>query len=195
MSSVSEPDPRNPLVIVGDSFAKGVGASSVRAAYPARLSDELDVAVRVVAAGACGFVSRGPSFGPLHPRGAHSRRRWRVPSNRGLLLLQGSGNDRLHSVGELREAMRRYLDRVPGDNPVVLTGAIWAGNRRHLLPIVGEAAAEVAAEYGHHYLHVSTWFGEEPDPAWLAADGGHPSDEGHARIAICLASALRGLDR
>ena len=182
-----------PLVIVGDSYATGVGASSPCVAYPALLARHLGIPVKVVAAGGCGFLARGPAYGPFHPLGTHRRRRWRVPRRRRALLLQGSGNDRFASGAELRDAMERYLGGVRGESPVALTGAIWAGNLRELLPTVAGAAAAVAAAPGHAYLDVADWFGESPDVSLLAADGGHPSDAGHARIAERLAEALRVL--
>lgn len=185
-------DQGRPIVVVGDSYAAGQGATSTRLGYPTVLAELLDAPVHAVAAGGCGFVSRGPKVGPWR-RGAHIKRARQVPRQRRALVLQGSANDRDKPRDVIESAMHEFLDRVGDDGLVIITGAIYTATRQHQLDTVAEAGRRVADARGHAYVDVSEWFGRTPDPHWLAADGGHPSDEGHRVIAEHFAGVLNPL--
>lgn len=179
------------IVVVGDSYARGVGASSKSNAYPAMLGRLLDTRVRVVAAGGSGFTARGPKIGPVH-KGPHTRRAPLVPARRDLLILHASPNDRLHPPERVAADMERFIARTRGDSPALVVGPVWARNRRELLPATADAARRVAEAHGWPFLDAGDWFAGTPD-AYLIADGAHPNDAGHALIADRIAERVRAL--
>lgn len=173
----TENRPQPVVLLIGDGYADGRGASSAGTSYPSLLARDLGWDVRLATATGAGYVSAPPTFLDLLTQSPPSL----APD---LVVLQGafganaSNADAKAAVAELRAT----TDAQYGDVPVVVVTAF--------------APDGITGQLETRERTVARAWREDPDvlvlrpqlDGWSAPT---PDDAGHELIAIELVTALR----
>jgi lysophospholipase L1-like esterase len=184
------------VLAIGSSSTEGVGASTPRASYPARLEAQLrdrwPVEAEVDNAGVAGEVASA-TVGRLETLLAEDRPDvviWQVGTND---AVRGEGEDRFRALVErgVAAAARAGVDLVLVDQQYFPTINDSARYERYVR-IVEEVGTRLGVSVFSRYALMRGWAERSPEEirAALAPDGFHMSDRGYACLAGLLAESL-----
>lgn len=176
------------ILVIGTSLTAGPGIPP-DATYPARLQERIDSAglpYRVVNAGVSGETSAG----------ALRRLDWLLSEPADVVILETGANDMLRGLDP--DSTRANLDRI-------LRRLAAAQPRPRILLVPMRAAPNLGTDYvlaferiypelaERHQVRLMPFLLEDVagDPALNLADGLHPNERGHERIAATLWATLR----
>ncbi|MDV7196757.1 SGNH/GDSL hydrolase family protein [Rhodococcus kroppenstedtii] len=193
------------LLVVGDSYAEGIGAEDPAADNWARLAAdrlaETGWQTRIDAAGGTGWVNGagGPNtYGERLARAAQNDDF--VPN---VLVLQGGANDYQSSPDVVGDAVASSIEQArrqwPGIEVVVFSSSVPFGLTDRAVPL-STAIADAAASAGVPDINpvAEQWMTADTAADYTAGDGTHLTTAGYAYVAdrfVADFSALFGLDR
>ena len=193
------------LLVVGDSYAEGIGAEDPAADNWARLAAdrlaELGWQTRIDAAGGTGWTNGagGPNtYGERLARAAQNDDF--VPN---VLVLQGGANDYQSSPDVVGDAVASSIEQArrqwPGIEVVVFSSSVPFGLTDRAVPL-STAIADAAASAGVPDINpvAEQWMTADTAADYTAGDGTHLTTAGYAYVAdrfVTDFSALFGLDR
>lgn len=178
--------PKPTVVVLGDSYAAGVGATSPeQTGYVAQLGKALEWDITVVPALGGGYVAGGYD-GPMINLVGRIDLKATDPD---LVILQAGHNDvrvlpaQLESrVTEVIEAVREQVPRAQ----IVVVGLLWPSKPPAEGAAVDEAMSRAASRAGALFTYTF-------DLRFAAAGGIRPTDEGYRDIKVRLQSSFRDL--
>lgn len=189
-------DPGIAMLVLGDSTAVGVGASTPKESVAGR------AAIAIRAHSVENYAVSGAVVADLPAQIARAKR-----ADYDLILIQIGANDivRLHSPGKTADALGAILKTLPKATRVILISAGNVGGSTIVPPLLRplythetlayhDAFTAMAAAIGITYVNLYTAPGyeliaEHPD-VYLAADGFHPSSAGYLLWYTAIQSAL-----
>lgn len=173
------------VVVIGDSYAAGLGLAAPGDSWPTRLEGTVHVA---------GFSGSGFSAGASACPGASFADRAveaadgvdGVGGLAGLVVVEGGLNDVDQSDEAIRAGFDRLMTRLRGQR-VVIVGPPSAPARAAAVPRVDDLLAGLAGQYGAAYVRTSGWALSYLD------DGLHLTSAGHRTFGDNVALALAAL--
>lgn len=180
----------------GDSYTRGTGVSDPSRRWSTILSEDRGWAEFNPSVDGLGFVNNRDLLAPGED--LVDRIVGLDPEPDVVLVTMGL-NDNFSMptlADEIRTAIGRDLARLRDELPdarIVVVEPFWYTDDRpasveEIIGWVEAAAAEVGAD---HIAGASRWL--EGQPEWMAADGIHPNDDGHAEMARRMDSELERL--
>lgn len=189
-------DPR--LLILGDSFTQGIGASDFRKGYAYQVGQTLGWDYRVNGEGGTGFTWPGPTDRDrvYSVRIAEAAADQSFRPN--LVMLQGGVNDFRASADELRDGVVADINEVQAafpDAQVIVFGPVSSATRLEVTRNLDDPIAAAAREERVPYLSPLRykWVSEQNSDLLIDADGIHPTDAGHTFIAEKVVEFVRAL--
>lgn len=167
------------LVVIGDSYAVGLGLDNSGRAWPSRLPGEVHVA---------GFSGSGFSRG-ASDCGAVSfatRAPAAVRGGADLVVVEGGLNDYNQPDRDIRAGFARLMASLDG-LAVVVVGPPSAPSRASAVPHLDGLLASLSARYGAAYVSTSAW-----DLTYLS-DRLHLTEAGHRAFGDNVARAVAAL--
>lgn len=187
------------VLVIGDDFAAGAGASSTSRGFARRLVAELDAPYVIDAQPNTGFVARGDEAGVDNSFPARARR---IIQEDGpepdLIVVEGGHEDFLASPGRLQDAAeqvaRRLTDAYP-DAQVVLMGTTRAVPENQVLVPLHDSIRAGAQAAGVPFIDpvAENWITADNTGELISGDLFHPNDAGHELWAERLLQDLRAL--
>lgn len=178
------------LVAVGNSFVGGSPMDSGTARrWPGLVATRLGMRLDVISAGASGYADPGD-----HDFTYRDLVR-EIPSDADVVVIMGSDDDATHPPEEIEREARVALGEAVVRAPhaqIIVTSTPWVEKDpdRGILN-TRDAVRAVATELGLEYIDgLGTWLVTGP-PGQIGADGLHPTDLGHARLADALVGPIR----
>lgn len=176
------PTPAAPVVaFLGDSYTGGSDMGGNGAAgWPAILAAKRGWDRRMFAVGGSGYIN--PGLGkPYADRVAAV-----IAAHPAMIFIEGSRNDIDYSPADVRAAadavLRRLQRALPQARLIIIGPIMGAGTTPRRIVALSAAIREVALAYGAQWLDPADWFtGSYAN--LIGADGIHPTDQGHARMA------------
>lgn len=178
------------LVAVGNSFVGGSSMDSGTARrWPALVAMRLGMRLDVISAGSSGYADPGDAgltYGDLVRK---------IPSDADVVVIMGSDDDAPVPPDEIEHEARLALGEAMARAPharIIVTSTPWVEKD----PDAGivntrDAVRSAASELGLEYIDgLGTWLVTGP-PGQIGADGLHPTDLGHARLADALAGPIQ----
>ena len=174
------------VAFYGDSYTRGTGVSDVSARWSTIVSADRGWAEFNPSVDGLGFVNNRE----LLPPGADLVDRIvELEPEPDFVVVTMGLNDNFSMpsrADDIRAAIDRDLSRLAGELPdarLVVVEPFWYTDERpptveQINGWVADAAARVGAD---HIEGASHWI--EGHPEWMAADGIHPNDDGHAEMA------------
>lgn len=194
----SAPAPRVPpsstagklLVAVGNSFVGGSAMDSGTARrWPGLVAARLGMRLDVISAGSSGYSNPGDA-------GLTYRDLVReIPSDADVVVIMGSDDDAPYPPDEIereaRVALGEAIVRVPHAQ-IIVTSTPWVEKDPDAgIENTRDAVRAAASELGLEYIDgLGSWLVTGP-PGQIGADGLHPTDLGHARLADALVGPVR----
>lgn len=176
-----------PLVLlVGDGYAAGVGASSTGTSYASLLARDLDWDVRLAVQAGAGYTKAGADGQTVPELYAAANPKGLAPD--AVIVQAGYGGDYpdadvAAAIAELGDLLRAELPGVP----VIAIGSFWPG-----IPTAQSQARDqtIATAWSEQE---GVLFLRPQAEGWsdFKAAGGGPDDAGHALIAASIESDLR----
>lgn len=189
-------DPR--LLILGDSFTQGIGASDFRQGYAYQVGQTLGWDHRINGEGGTGFTWPGPTGQDriYSVRIAEAAADQSFRPN--LVILQGGVNDYRANKDELHDAVIADISEVQAafpDAQVIVFGPVASAARLAVTQNLDNPISSAAAEERVPYLSPLRWrwITEQNSAALIDADGIHPTDAGHTFIAEKVVDFVRAL--
>jgi len=181
------------LLVVGDDFAAGDGASTPAQGFAELLGRQLGGPYVVDGQAGTGFTAGGRSSFPA--RVARLVTSGPAPD---LVVVEGGHEDHAASAQELRAAVRttvERLDRAWPDAQVVLLGTTRAYPENRVLAPLHATLRKAAAAAGVPFVDpvAEDWLTAQNSAQYVSGDLFHPSDAGHAYFAERLLQDLRDL--
>lgn len=188
------------ILVIGDSYAAGVGAQSPMSSFAWRTGLELGARTTVDAVSGTGFVNPGPSAADQR----YGTRVRALPDSAldvDVVLVEGGLNDRASPTDEVQAAAEALLRSLATRAPraqILLMGATAPR------PTAPEGSAEVNAALAAaaRTLNVAFvdpvalgWFTPENVAEYVAPDGLHPTQAGHDHLASLLTDEVTALPR
>lgn len=193
------------LLVVGDSYAEGIGAEDPAADNWARLAAdrlaELGWQTRIDAAGGTGWVNGAGGPNTYGERLARAAQNDDFAPN--VLVLQGGANDYQSSPDVVGDAVASSIEQArrqwPGIEVVVFSSSVPFGLTDRAVPL-STAIADAAASAGVPDINpvAEQWMTADTAANYTAGDGTHLTTAGYAYVAdrfVADFSALFGLDR
>ncbi len=187
------------LLVIGDDFAAGEGASTPANGFARVLADELDAPYTIDALPDSGFVARGPEAGV---DGSFPARVQRLVERDGpepdLVVVEGGHEDYAASPRELRAAVELTAERLTEAYPdaqVLIMGTTRAFPENQVLEPLHRALRAGAEAAGVPFIDpvAEQWVRADNTAAVISPDLFHPNDAGHALWASRLLAAVRAL--
>lgn len=168
------------VVVIGDSYAAGLGLDAPGDSWPSRLHGTVHVA---------GFSGSGFSPGASRCAGVSfaTRAADAVRSGAELVVVEGGLNDHDRSDAEIRAGFARLMATL-GDRRVVVVGPPSAPARAAAVPRVDRLLEALAGQYGAAYVRTSEWSLPYLD------DRLHLTPAGHRAFGDAVAAEIAGLD-
>lgn len=135
------------VVVLGDSYAAGLGLDPPAASWPSRL----DGAVHVHGFSGSGFAAGASACGPVS---FADRAGTAVRGGADLVVVQGGLNDHDQPSAEIRAGLRRLLRELDGHR-VVVVGPVLAPARAGAVPRVDALLASLAERHALTYVRTS----------------------------------------
>ncbi|MGZ5404297.1 MAG: SGNH/GDSL hydrolase family protein [Nocardioides sp.] len=181
-------DPPSAL-IVGDSYAGGIGATTPAQGYAETLAAELGWDADIESASGGGYGkpgADGPSVLELLKRADLA--------SYDVIVVQSGYNDVSEDDSTVADAVsqtRQLLDNQAPDVPVVVVGAFWPSD---LTPSAEARAGTIRSEWVNRpgVLFLDPLAGGWSD--FATVDGVHPDDAGHDLIASKIEAGMRDVD-
>ena len=194
----STPDAQRELFVWGDSYAAGDGADSPSNSFAFRLGDLLGWPTQVNAMGGTGYIDPGDYAGSDR---TYSARLALVPGtiDADLVVVEGGFNDRDRQISQVGPAATAFFQalRVKAPNArIVAVGAMAPDpTEPQLSAAVNAVIAQAARAQGVAFIDpvAENWITVDNAATYVALDGRHPSDAGHAYFASRLAADLQPL--
>lgn len=168
------------VVVIGDSYAAGLGLDAPGESWPARL----DGAVHVAGFSGSGFSRDASSCGPQVSFAARAAAA--VEGGASLVVVEGGLNDHDRPDAEIRAGFERLMAVLDGHR-VVVVGPPTAPSRAAAVPRVDALLAALADEHGAAYVSTSDW------SLPYADDRLHLTPDGHRIFGDRVAAAIRDL--
>ncbi len=164
------------VVVIGDSYAAGLGLADPGDSWPSRLDGTVHVA---------GFSGSGFSAGASSCDDVSFAERASVAVRPGadLVVVEGGLNDHDQSDAAIRAGFSRLLAQLRGHR-VVIVGPPEAPSRAGAVPRVDALLAELAEQYDAAYVRTSGW------TLTYLEDRLHLTPEGHRTFGDHVARAL-----
>jgi len=183
---IPTPTTTGTLAVLGDSYVKGVGASTD---YVTVLGRELGVTTVKFGQTSTGLVNIGTGQ-PYDGRLASVL--YTKPAG---LVVQASVNDYLTSTDAVAAAARVLVDHartIDPDLPIALVGPIFLDTQYQPAILAQRAALKkVSAELDITYVDPTGWITDATKPIYISGDNLHPTPAGYERLGTKLADALR----
>lgn len=181
---------RMTATVIGDSYSTGTGSVREAGGYVDEVKRRMCWAVTLNAEGGTGYTNSGP---PGDGKQTYPQRAG-VVSSSDVVLVQGSLNDIGATTTELAAAVNATLDTVAKRSPsarVVLIGPANTPRYGTQTERVRDVLSQVASRRDIEFIDpiAGRWLGRGS----FAADGVHPSQDGHDAFAAQLISQLRAL--
>ena len=176
------------VVVVGDSYAAGTGATAPRStAYPALIAADLTWDVRAAASPGAGYVVKGLG-GPVIEL---LRRTPLARLDPDLVVLQAGHHDVTGDaeIAQIRGRVVEAVEAVRAAAPraqVVVVGLLWPAAPPAGAAGADQALRDAAASAGVLFTHTF-------DLRFPGVAGNRTDDSGHQRIAVRLESSFRDL--
>lgn len=181
------------VAFYGDSYTYGTGASAEEKRWSTILSEQRGWSEFNPSVSGLGFVRNRTIFGE------GDLPSFIIADNPDIVIVTMGLNDNFtfHSQSdELRANITGDFDRLTTELPdarLIVVEPFWYKDERPasvdvIISWVHDAAAAVGADY---IPDASYWLAGHPE--WMASDGLHPNDAGHAAIASQMDQALRTL--
>nr|WP_279218417.1 SGNH/GDSL hydrolase family protein [Rhodococcus erythropolis] len=189
--------PKNPQVLViGDSYAQGTGASSDAARWTTLLAEDQGWDAKVDGIGGTGFTWGGGDDGKDSNQfstriAAHAKDKNIAPA---LVILEGGQNDYRADASDLVAAVKEDVQAVRAawpDAEVIVIGPAAPeplATEIERMDTSVEAGARAADAYSIN-PRATKWFNDE-NSAQFNFDGAHVNDGGHKLIAAKVGEAL-----
>ncbi|HEY2297666.1 MAG TPA: SGNH/GDSL hydrolase family protein [Jatrophihabitans sp.] len=175
------------VAFLGDDYTAGVGASSARNGWTARLARALRVHATTAAQPGAGYAARGIDGGSYQSLVGQV-----VAAHPGVVIVSGGRNDVADDPATLHSAARTLFadlhEKLP-EARLVAVAPFW-GDSAHppKLTKVDVAVRAGVQAAGGTYLDTADPLTGHPE--WMA-DAADPNDRGYAAIATALAAELR----
>jgi len=181
---------RKLLVAVGNSFVGGSAMDSGTARrWPGLVAMRLGMRLDVISAGSSGYADPGDA-------GLTYRDLVReIPADADVVVIMGSDDDAPYPRDEIEREARVALGEAVARAPraqIIVTSTPWVEKDPDAgIDNTRDAVRAAASELGLEYIDgLGTWLVTGP-PGQIGADGLHPTDLGHARLADALAGPIR----
>lgn len=178
--------PKPKVVVFGDSYAAGVGATSPKqTGYVAELSKALQWDISVVPALGGGYIAGGYD-GPMINLIGRINLKATDPD---LVILQAGHNDIMVFPAQLESRVTEVIEAVRVQAPraqIVVVGMLWPGKPPAEAEAADAAMSRAAAKAGALFTYTF-------DLRFPAAGGIRPTDEGYRDIAVRLRSSFTDL--
>lgn len=185
------------VLIVGDSYTRGVGAKPQTAGYAYRISTLTDWEVTIEGFSGTGYLNDGHAH-----EGTYAQRiaQFSYADDFDVIVVQGSSNDASQDLSLLRSAVSGTIGLLESKYPgakLVLVGPVSAafrpgseGKAGRIDAILAQFSFDFAIPYLSPYRE--SWIvGSEM--SLIDADGIHPNNAGHELIARRIVSELEYL--
>ncbi|MFU8947725.1 SGNH/GDSL hydrolase family protein [Mycetocola zhadangensis] len=187
-------EPGQPVVaFYGDSYTRGTGASDPSLRWSTRVSAERDWAEFNPSVDGVGFVNNRDVLSDDLVDLIVAQQPDTVIVTMGLNDNFSYVDRRSDIESAIAADLERFAEELPDARLVVVEPFWYTDERpRSVETIIGwvrDAAENVDADY---ISGASSWL--EGHPEWMASDGIHPNDRGHAEIAERMNDALDDLD-
>jgi lysophospholipase L1-like esterase len=193
-------DPPPSLLVLGDSYAAGVGADTALTSFAWQLGRDLGLPTTVDGVGGTGFVNPGPGPGPGQQ--TYLDRLEAVPAEDldvDLVVVEGGFNDRQYPAAEIESAADAFLaelaTRAPGATVVVVGAAAPVPDDPAASAAVNDALSRAARADDVMFLDPTAerWFTDDVVSRYVSDDHVHPTQDGHDYLARRIADAVSPL--
>lgn len=181
------------VLIFGDSYTEGWGATPKTQGYAYRVGEALQWDVVVDGVGGSGYLATG-----TQNEGRYLTRLKDAPAGPfDLVVLQGGSNDEALPTNKLRPAVAATVAEVhrryPGARLVMMGPIALYGGRPPLRDAVNGLLREYASSQGVPFLDpmAKQWFVRGEGPTMANPANGHPNNVGYARIAERFVAEIR----
>lgn len=171
------------IIVLGDSHTRGTGASAPSNRYVAVLERHLKQPVFGVGEGGNGVLS-GSANWPRRDLGTCVGQAVYLRPSRMVVVM--SMNDRFWEDATIEVAQVRLIHRLPMTPTVI--GPLLHTEDTDELDRMRAISRRTAERLGLLYIDPAGWV--DDDPQFLAADGAHLNDKGHAVVGTQLATRL-----
>ncbi len=204
--TVTPPQIKSPRVmVVGDSYAAGQGASFFSESYSrslGRLMGWADTWSEFTSVSSTGLVATGGTT--VGPYGGNRLTYDVIPFNPDMVIVQGSINDTPH-LGAIGPALTSYVNTLKAAHPacvVVVTSPLYTATPTAEINSVRDEMQTAAAALDVPFIdmlgpgyffgtgRLGTTTGDGNADVYRASDGSHPTKEGHFMLARILAGQL-----
>jgi len=177
------------LLIIGDSFSTGVGASSPDRGWAPLVARALDGPDRIDAVPNTGYVYSGPARGADD---SFPSRVQRLVAAEGpapdVVIVQGGQEDYRGTLSELEQAVTETVTRLRDAYPsarIVLFGSTRAFPENRALQPINAAITKAAAAAEVPFIDpvAEQWLTARNSARYISYDLTYPSDAGHAYLA------------
>lgn len=197
-TSPTRAEPRGSLLVIGDSYAAGVGADTALTSFAWETGRLTGRVTLVDAVGGTGFVNPGAAG----PDQSYPRRVTDIPADDldvDTVVVEGGLNDRAYPAQDIQGAADEVLaeleERAPRARLVLLGApapdpALTAASEQ-----VNTALAAAAADHGAVFVDptAESWLPAGDAALLVGADRLHPTQAGHDVLARRLAQVLDSL--
>lgn len=187
------PGPGARVLIFGDSYTEGWGATPKTQGYAYRVGKALQWDVVVDGVGGSGYLATG-----TRNEGRYLTRLHKAPAGPfDLVVLQGGSNDEALPASKLRPAVAATVaelyQRYPGARVVMMGPVAIHGGRPPLRDAVNGLLRDYASSREVPFLDPmgEQWFARGEGPVMVNPANGHPNNVGYARIAERFVAEMR----
>jgi lysophospholipase L1-like esterase len=184
------PDPV--LLVFGDSYVEGAGATSPETSFPHTIATELGWRLETAGLSGTGYLNPSAAGNLTYRQRIETLQVAEVPD---VVLVEGGINDRDQAGDETAaavDAVRALQARFPGAQ-VVLLSAVDPQPVEPRVTEIDQALAEAARLARVPIIDAGGWVTAANAEEYIGADHLHPSQAGHDRIGALAAAALRRL--
>ncbi|MFC6288238.1 SGNH/GDSL hydrolase family protein [Nocardioides sp. GCM10027113] len=175
------------VVVIGDSYAAGLGLDDPTASWPV----QLDGTVHVAGFSGSGFSALASGCGPAVSFAARAAAAVRAAGDGSevgpalVVVVEGGLNDHDQPSRAIRAGFDRLMTALDGHR-VVVVGPPSAPARLAGVPRVDRLLADLSAEHGVEYVATSGWTLD------YLSDGLHLTPEGHRTFGDLVDDAIHG---
>jgi lysophospholipase L1-like esterase len=178
--------PAHPRVLIlGDSYTEGYGASPATEAWAYKVGAPLSWQVTVDGVGGSGYVNPGPT-------GTYNTRLWRRPADAyDLVVLQGGSNDARGQypngeiAGGVNQAIRTVQRHFPHARLIIMGATTPYGAAGRDRVLINGITKRYASTYSLPYVDPAgeAWFDRTVGKAYTDPATGHPNNAGYQLMA------------
>jgi len=187
------------LLILGDSFTAGVGASATDNGWAPQVAEALDGPDRIDAVPRTGYVFPGPDRAVDDSFPSRTQRLVSAGDfTPDVVVVQGGQEDYRGTLLELDDAVRETVTRLRAAYPqarIVLFGSTRAFPESRALEPINATIAKAAATVDVPFIDpvAERWITSKNSARYISYDLTHPNDAGHAYLAERFLEDFRAL--